>query len=588
MRWSHVFSYGANNKINFSNNELLQLVGRNGHGKSSIALILEEVLFNKNSKGIKKANILNRYSKSKAYTIELEFTEGYDAYEIKTVRGSTQNVKLLKNGNDISAHTSTATYKLIEDIVGFDHKAFTQIVYQSSAFNLEFLTATDTNRKKFLIDLLKLTRYSKALEHYKELAKELTKDVDVLNTKFKLASAILNKYTPADLTLKSMLPEVVVSQAAIDEYNLLNSQLKTIDKTNATITQNNTYKDILNTISIPDIPIKPEDITPLRIRQSELLKRITVLKATATGKVVHTCPTCKQGIDTTHLVTIKNAAQTELDELLPEQTALEASIALNVSNTTKYNKAIAAQAEWEKYYALVDKTMTSILLDKASIEARIKVLNKQIEAEKLLKASTDTKNIQIASHNARVEVISAQLATAQEESTVISMELTDVSTRAANIQVLVKTFSTSGLVAYKIECLVKDLEELTNTYLQDMSDGRFQLTFKISASDKLDVIITDNGTDIDINALSNGELARVNISTLLAIRKLMQGLSNTRINLLILDETVESLDVDGKEKLVEVLLKEEYLNTVLVSHGFTHPLLDKLTIVKENNISRIE
>jgi len=60
------------------------------------------------------------------------------------------------------------------------------------------------------------------------------------------------------------------------------------------------------------------------------------------------------------------------------------------------------------------------------------------------------------------------------------------------------------------------------------------------------------------------------------------------INLLILDETVETLDTDGKEKLVEVLLQEEHLNTFLVSHGFSHPLLEKINVIKRNNISQIE
>jgi DNA repair exonuclease SbcCD ATPase subunit len=144
------------------------------------------------------------------------------------------------------------------------------------------------------------------------------------------------------------------------------------------------------------------------------------------------------------------------------------------------------------------------------------------------------------------------------------------------------------LVAYKIESLVKDLEELTNKYLVDLSDGRFQITFQVSSRDKLNVIITDNGKDIDIMALSGGERARVNAATLLAIRKLMQSLSSSRINLLILDETVEALDVDGKEKLIETLLKEDGLNTFLVSHGFTHPLLEKVYVVKQHNISKIE
>jgi ABC-type molybdenum transport system ATPase subunit/photorepair protein PhrA len=68
----------------------------------------------------------------------------------------------------------------------------------------------------------------------------------------------------------------------------------------------------------------------------------------------------------------------------------------------------------------------------------------------------------------------------------------------------------------------------------------------------------------------------------------MQSLSQNRINLLILDETIETLDVEGKERLVEVLLGEENLNTLLVSHGFTHPLVEKLQVTKRKNISKLE
>jgi DNA repair exonuclease SbcCD ATPase subunit len=191
-------------------------------------------------------------------------------------------------------------------------------------------------------------------------------------------------------------------------------------------------------------------------------------------------------------------------------------------------------------------------------------------------------------HNAKVDAVSTQLLEMNAELEVYSSKLHELSEKMSIVNVLTKTFSTTGLVAYKIECLVKDLEEITNKYLIDLSDGRFQIGFKISASDKLNVIITDNGKDIEILALSGGEKARVNVATLLAIRKLMQTLSSSRINLLILDETVETLDVDGKEKLVEVLLKEEHLNTFLVSHGFTHPLLEKVNVSKRNNISQIE
>ena len=53
LRWDNCFSYGKDNEIDLANATLTQLVGTNGVGKSSVPLILEEVMFNKNSKNVK-------------------------------------------------------------------------------------------------------------------------------------------------------------------------------------------------------------------------------------------------------------------------------------------------------------------------------------------------------------------------------------------------------------------------------------------------------------------------------------------------------------------------------------------------------
>ena len=142
------------------------------------------------------------------------------------------------------------------------------------------------------------------------------------------------------------------------------------------------------------------------------------------------------------------------------------------------------------------------------------------------------------------------------------------------------------MIAYKLENMVKELEELTNEYLAELSDGRFTLEFVVS-NDRLNVQITDNAKVVDILALSSGELARVNTSTLLAIRKLMNSLSSSKVNVLFLDEVINVLDSTGRDKLVEVLL-EENLNTYLVSHQWEHPLLTKMHIYKDGNVSAIE
>ena len=605
LRWANAFSYGKDNQIDFVAAPLTQLVGRNGHGKSSIALILEEVLFNKNSKGIKKADILNRYVKDKLYTIELDFNRDGTDYTIKSSRGTAQTVKLFKNTVDISAHTATATYKIIEDILGFDHKSFAQIVYQSNASSLEFLTAPDTARKKFLIEILNLGKYTRAAEVFKEVSTQLTKDIAGVQSQVNTVSSWLNKYEKTDLTLKETIETPELNHVIITEASVLESSINGIESTNKKISQNNTYKQLQSKIKLLPIPEKPSaDIEGIKSQEKALSNQVVELQKTVKDskafvqkmtKLEGVCPTCLQPIDT-HKISelvdeqdqIRNKAEADMNRLHIELNDITQESGKYWDGLLAWQNAQKSQEDWEKYHALISTELPETLLDKQTLQQQFTELQNSISTTKRKITEAEQYNKEVTAHNTKVDLVSKQLVEMNQELETYSGKLHELSERMSILNVLTKTFSTTGLVAYKIESLVKDLEDITNKYLVDLSDGRFQIGFKISASDKLNVVITDNGRDIEILALSGGEKARVNVATLLAIRKLMQTLSSSRINLLILDETVETLDTDGKEKLVEVLLQEEHLNTFLVSHGFSHPLLEKINVIKRNNISQIE
>lgn len=589
LEWSHAFSYGANNSIDLSKEPLIQLVGKNGHGKSSIALILEEVLYNKNSKGTKKARVLNRYSGSKSYTITLSFEKDRDQYKIKTVRGSTQSVELTKNGKDISSHTSTATYKQIEEIIGYDHKTFCQIVYQSNAFSLEFLKATDTTRKKFLIDLLRLNRYTDISEDIKADVKSVDNDVKLLNMKLGSIDSWLSKYADTDLKLQSLIS--VPDQPTELRQQLVHKkeQLRNLADTNNKIRINNKYIELLNEIDVQIISAPTTDIVSLKVKEGELANKQKSLRNVInnTGPILTKCPSCGQTVDNSHKATMLEEAKISLPLIEERRKEVLAAIKEAEEEVKNYNTALNNITTWERYSASIDRNLSPILIEQAEVEADIRSLESSISAVNKSIDGANAHNLAVETHNARVKVVLEQLEQMQKDKKVLSAQLAQVQGRLNTLQILAKTFSPTGFIAYKIESLVKDLEKLTNKYLTDISDGRFQIQFSVSASDKLDVLVTDNGEDVDIADLSNGELARVNISTLLAIRSLMQALSNVRSNLLILDETIENLDAFGKDKLVEVLFKEEALNTVLISHSFTHPLITKVEIVKEKRISRI-
>ena len=593
LEWSNMFSYGANNSINFTSEPITQLIGLNGHGKSSVPLILEEVLFNKNSKGIKKGDIVNRNLDTNKFNATLTFKVFNDNYRIELSRiGATQKVKLLKNGSDISSHTATDTFKQIESIIGLDFKTFSQIVYQNSNSSLQFLTATDTARKNFLIELLSLERYVKIFEEVKKVHKGVADRLLTVQTKLDTIKAWIAKNTGKVDSYLVEKSSPVLDPIIIDRVSSLKSTLATIEATNKSIVKNNEYKKLLETIDKSQLAKQYEYIeySQYSDRVAQINAAVASAQKTITShKHIHegTCSTCYQPIDISIINKIIEDAQKVITELSTEKDKLSVIIKEAKSNNSKLEEHQQLVEDFEKYSNLIDDSIPQLLLDKEEISSELVEVQSSLEAIRKEIDSVTKYNQSVVLHNAKVDSIKEQTQQFTKELEEHSKELEVVEEQMGLLEVLKKAFSTNGLLAYKIENSVKDLESLTNTYLAELSDGRFQLEFSLH-NDKLNIVIIDNGKSIDITALSAGELARVTTSTLLAIRKLMSSLSKCRLNILFLDETIDNLDTFGKEKLVEVLLSEEYLNTFLISHGYTHPLISKILVIKEEGVSRLE
>ena len=198
-----------------------------------------------------------------------------------------------------------------------------------------------------------------------------------------------------------------------------------------------------------------------------------------------------------------------------------------------------------------------------------------------------THNQNVGIHNAKVDALIEQKEDFLSRQKVVENDIISVSDRVNNLEILKKAFSTSGIVAFKLENLTKELEVTINRYLSLLSDGQFQVSFRLD-KEKLNIIVSNNGIDTPIETVSGGEFSRIQTAILLAIRNLLSKLGGSSVNLLFLDEITGVLDDEGKEKLIEVLSEEEELNVFLISHDFTHPLIDKISITKENNISSIQ
>jgi|19_taG_2_1085344.scaffolds.fasta_scaffold00062_65 DNA repair exonuclease SbcCD ATPase subunit len=595
LTWSNVLSYQDKCRIQLDKDPLTQLVGDNGAGKTTIPIIIQEIMYGKNTKNIKKQDLVNRHSGVKGYKIILTFQKDNDTYDIDLDRKTTIKLQLYKNGENISSHKSLDTYKQIAEIIGIsDFKTFAQLVYQSSTGSLEFLTATDTNRKRFLISLLQLEKYIELHELFKVKLRKKSSELSNIEGKIDVTEAWIMKNERLDLTEKELLPvpDSSKQENILKQIGELEKQIENVKSSNQKIVNNNQYIVDIEELSFDPVIAPPPDVTDqeIRIVEADRTRAETRIK-TCNGSLKNLnteeriCPSCKQTIpasDSKDMELHLKMKISELEDVVEETIEIRNEL---VDARQKYLIWKKDKAQWEKLLLLIDKELPKETYSKSAMETSVGQLKDSYNRLERERKEFVEHNNEVSAHNAKVIVIKEQLEEYTKNLEKYLDQGDDIKNEADLIDVLKKIFSTNGLVSYKIESSVKSLEQAINEYLAEFS--YFQIFFKLE-KDKLNIqVIDEAGEETTVEGLSAGELGRVNIATVLAIRKIMSSLTSTEVNFLFLDEIVGVLDSNGKEKLVEILLREN-LNTFIVAHEFDHPLVPKLHIVKENNRSRIE
>ena len=601
LKFSNMFSYGEKeNCIRFNNNKITQLTAPNGSGKSSIALILQEVLFNKNIKGIKKADIINKWGKTKNWWAELNFAVDGNPYNIKVNRtGAKSEVSFFQDKKDLSEHKVLDTYNSIRDLLNLDFNIFSQLTYQSSIDLLEFLKATDTNRKKFLINLFNLEKYIKIGEVLKIKLNSELKEKVLLQGELKTIKSFLESTTISEKKIIVDVPEV--NEDLVKQLGLLEKQIEDYSNICKKIDKNNMYiqeRDLLKFDLSMKAPKESQELYDAVEEFKNEINKISIHKRNVEKSLIEidtsdTCYACGQKIDNSQAKELmkgldKDLYETDikLDALKEELEYAKDAVESYEDELDKYNKNKRAITKFEDLTQVIDETITVDYPNFGDIESQIKDLRVTINVQTKERQNALTHNQDVGIHNAKVDALIEQKEDFLSRQKVVENDIISVSDRVNNLEILKKAFSTSGIVAFKLENLTKELEVTINRYLSLLSDGQFQVSFRLD-KEKLNIVVSNNGIDTPIETVSGGEFSRIQTAILLAIRNLLSKLGGSSVNLLFLDEITGVLDDEGKEKLIEVLSEEEELNVFLISHDFTHPLIEKISINKENNISEL-
>ena len=600
LQFSNMFSYGKENSLDLNSSRITQLTAPNGSGKSSIAMIIQEILFNKNIKGIKKTDILNRWTKDKQWTGSIEFNIDGASYSVAVQRsGASTKVQLFKCGIDISDHKVLDTYKKIQELLGINFEIFSQLTYQSSVDLLEFLKATDTNRKKFLINLFNLEKYIMIGDKIKVQAQSLDKEFSIQKGELKSVEDFLNSTVVPE---KKVFAKVVEVDPTIQQrIGVLEQEVKNYKQTCMKIDKNNMYKDEIAQLTFHSGMRKPEEFQfydEYQTLKSDLIVLKSQMEADEKSldeiDLTDICPSCGQQMDVSHLQKLKEELKEKnkkdhetYNNAMVKASAWSSEITAYNNELRIYNDNQNTIKKFEQLSQLFDKSIPVDYPNIDQINAELDNL-KSTYLKQITKAEEDNRyNESIAAHNAKVDALTEQKNEFLIRQKSLKDSILSKSNKINSLNILKKAFSTSGIVAFKLENLTKELEVSINYYLSLLSDGQFQVEFTLD-KEKLNISVINNGISTPIETVSGGEFSRIQTSILLAIRSLLSKLGGSSINLLFLDEITGVLDDEGKDKLIEVLQNEDDLNVFLISHDFTHPLIDKISIVKNDNISSIQ
>lgn len=279
-----------------------------------------------------------------------------------------------------------------------------------------------------------------------------------------------------------------------------------------------------------------------------------------------------------------NKATLKINDLNLKQQRVSGKITLIQNELKNIRKNIFDEA-----YSLLDDAFSSK-------ERLIKQLKGNIEAAKgsIETLQSTIKEIKESSDTEIIESLKASLKEFTKKSTTAILERSKIESKLNTLKCQEQRFV--EFKTYLANTKIEALSKITNEFLENIgSDIRVKFSgYTILKSgklrDKISISIIRDGVDCgSFGKFSEGEKARVNLANILAMHKLINvNCENGKgLDLLVLDEILESVDEDGLANMFSAL-NNIGTTAIVVSHGNVaenYPY--KLIINKQNGESYI-
>lgn len=515
------------------------IIGTNGSGKSTVLDAIMFSLYNRPFRKVNKGQLINSVT-GKGLMVEIEFTKGETCWKVR--RGSKPNIfEIYKNKELVNQSADNTDYQAyLENIIGMNHKAFSQVVILGAASFVPFMQLSTPERRKVIEDLLDIQVFSDMQQLLLKRDRELYKILQSATTAKSLAETKLQmnvEFNKKQTTANEVL--IKDKETKIDEIQA--AALDVIEKLEI---EQKAAKDIKSEHSV--------DVLNKDKRHSE--DELAVLKSTIKSnesKVLFltkhdSCPTCKQLID----AKFKNEEIEHANHEITDLAQRGKQHAQRIETlTTQINEIFEHNKRKQHHEALI-----------VEYEREIAWYHKQV-----LTLSSEIAELKKTKDLIELKPFRAALASAEKE-------LKSLIGRQAVHGVVGNLLKDTGIKSVIIRKYIPVLNKLINQYLASFD---MFVDFQINEIFE-ETIKSRHKDDFSYESFSEGEKSRIDLALLLAWRDVARLRNSVATNLLILDEVFDgSLDGAGVDCLSSLMGMFQHTNLVVISH-------------KENYMDRFE
>lgn len=510
--------------------------GHNGSGKSTLLDALCFAIFNKPYRNINKPQLINSVNE-KGCLVEVTFD--VNGTEYKVCRGIKPNVfDVYRAGTLIPQDASIKDYQQkLEDILGLNYRAFTQIVILGSARYQSFMDISTWERREIIEEILDITVFSRmntVLKSKQEFtASELKDDEQQLTfyeTRLSAQKAIIENITKRTKQSAEKIQEEI--DRTNGEIKLVRTKIEAIDSDMAAVHQPSHLVANLRR-SVEHGRSEMREVARIHLEKQ---KRITFYERETD------CDVCGQEIS-------ESFKDEKVSELEKEKTYYEQEVVPNLRKKFEQYEAELANAE------KVETQLQDLKIKKSEENNNLNTLeNYLVTLARNINNDTSDSDME----KARSESYYLERGIKNYERDILKHK--EMQHYYDACKVLLKD---TGIKAKIIKQYLPVINQLVNQYLEKMG-----ATYSFHLDESFNEIIKSRYRDnFSYASFSEGEKMRIDLALMFTWREIAKLKNSVNTNLLIMDEVGDSsLDAEATETLWDILGDMEDANIFVISH----------------------